>query len=240
MNIIASIYIRNNKTVRVKSGDLRTLKVYDDSPIDLLKKFEDVGVKEVYLVDLGSAKFLEKNNFILLEILSQFSKLKINYSGGLRTMEQIGGAFVSGANKVTLGTLPVYDKHQFINCLMTWGNKKIVLAADTINGCLKINGWKQKTKINVFDHIAYFQLKGLLNIKVTDVTRDGTLKGPPLGMYKKIIKKFPNLNLTVGGGIRNLNDIYKLKELGIQNAIFGKAFYEGNISFDDVKNYIKN
>ena len=79
MNIIASIYIRNNKTVRVKSGDLRTLKVYDDSPIDLLKKFEDVGVKEVYLVDLGSAKFLEKNNFILLEILSQFSKLKISY-----------------------------------------------------------------------------------------------------------------------------------------------------------------
>ena len=63
-------------------------------------------------------------------------------------MEQIGGAFVSGANKVTLGTLPVYDKHQFINCLMTWGNKKIVLAADTINSCLKINGWKQKTKIN--------------------------------------------------------------------------------------------
>jgi phosphoribosylformimino-5-aminoimidazole carboxamide ribotide isomerase len=123
---------------------------------------------------------------------------------------------------------------------MTWGNKKIVLAADTINDCLKINGWKQKTKINIFDHINYFQSKGLLNVKVTDVTRDGSLKGPPIRMYKKIIKKFPNLILTVGGGIRSLNDLYKLKELGIQNAIFGKAFYEGNISFDDVKNYIKN
>ena len=89
------------------------------------------------------------------------------------------------------------------------------------------------------DSKGLFQSKGLLNIKVTDVTRDGSLKGPPIGMYKKIIKKFSNLNLTVGGGIRNLNDIFKLKELGIQNAIFGKAFYEGNISFDDVKNYIK-
>jgi len=157
MNIIASIYIKNNKTVRVKSGDFRTLKIYDDSPVDLLKKFEDVGIKEVYLVDLGSAKFLEKNNFILLEILSQFSKLKINYSGGLRTMEQIGGAFVAGASKVTLGTLPVYDKHKFINCLMTWGNKKMVFPAVTINGCLKIMGGKKKIKINIFIIISYFK-----------------------------------------------------------------------------------
>ena len=79
MNLIASIYVKDNQTVKVKSGDFRTLKFHKDSPIDLIKRFEDKGIKEVYFVDLGSAKMREKNNFILLEMMSQFSKFKINF-----------------------------------------------------------------------------------------------------------------------------------------------------------------
>ena len=240
MKLVASIYIKKNKTVGMKSGDFRTLKIYDNSPVDTLMRFEDIGVKEIYMVDLDSAKTTKKNNFILLEMLSQFSNMNINYSGGLRTTSQISSAFNAGANSITLGTLPVYKKNMFLDCLMTWGHKKIVLAADTLNNHLKINGWKNNTKINVFDHIDYFHNKGLKNIKVTDIDRDGTLKDPTLNLYKKELKKFPKINLTVGGGIRNINDIFKLKELGIQNAIFGKAFYEGKISIDDVKNFINS
>ena len=239
MKLVASIYIKKNKTVGIKSGDFRTLKVYDNSPIDTLKRFEDIGIKEIFMVDLDSAKTTKKNNFILLEILSQFSKMKINYSGGLRTSGQISSAFIAGANSVTLGTLPVYKKNMFLDCLMTWGHKKIVLAADILNDCLKINGWKNNTKINIFDHIDYFHNKGLKKFKITDIQRDGTLKGPPLTLYKKVLKKFPKINLTVGGGIRNINDLYKLKELGIQNGIFGKAYYEGKISLEEIKNYLK-
>ena len=117
MNLIASIYVKDNQTVKVKSGDFRTLKFHKDSPIDLIKRFEDKGIKEVYFVDLGSAKMREKNNFILLEMMSQFSKIKINYSGGLRTSEQVSSAFSNGAAKVTLGSMPVYDKGAFLNCI---------------------------------------------------------------------------------------------------------------------------
>ena len=119
MNLIASIYIKDNKTVNIKSGDFRTLKVYPESPIDLLNQFESVGIKEVYVVDLGSAKMHEKNNFNLLEIMSQFTKIKINYSGGMRNSEQVSNAFINGAKKVTLGSMPVYDKDLFLNCLTT-------------------------------------------------------------------------------------------------------------------------
>ena len=240
MKLVASIYIKKNKTVGIKSGDFRTLKVYDHSPIDTLKRFEDIGIKEIFMVDLDSAKTTKKNNFILLEMLSQFSNMKINYSGGLRTSGQISAAFIAGANSVTLGTLPVYKKNLFLDCLMTWGHKKIVLAADVLNNCLKINGWKKNTKINIYDHINYFHHKGLKNFKITDIERDGTLKGPPINLYKKVLKKFPKINLTVGGGIRNIEDVYKLKEIGIHNGIFGKAFYEGKISIDDVKKFINS
>ena len=72
MNLIASIYIKNNKTVNIRSGDFRTLKVYPKSPIDLIKEYEDIGIKDIYVVDLGSAKMHEKNNFNLLEMMSQF------------------------------------------------------------------------------------------------------------------------------------------------------------------------
>ena len=115
MNLIASIYIKDNKVVKVKSGDFRTLKFYHESPIDLVKRFEEIGISDVYFVDLGSAKMHEKNNYILLEMISQFSDIKINYSGGLRTSENVSNAFINGADMVTLGSMPVYNKNVFMN-----------------------------------------------------------------------------------------------------------------------------
>ena len=239
MNLISSIYIKDNQTVNIKSGDLRTLKVYAESPIDLINRFEESGIKEIYVVDLGSAKMDEKNNFNLLEMMSQFSKIKINYSGGMRNSEQVSNAFIHGAKKVTLGSMPVYDKEIFLNCLTTWGYKKIVLAVDILKKNLRINGWKNQTKIDPIEHIKYFHNKGLRNIKVTDISKDGTMEGPPFSLYKKILKKFPNINLTTGGGIRNIKDLVKLKDIGVHNAIFGRAYYEGNITLEEIKNFIK-
>ena len=239
MNLIASIYIKDNKVVKVKSGDFRTLKFYHESPIDLVRRFEDIGVKEIYFVDLGSAKMHEKNNYILLEMISQFSDIKINYSGGLRTSENVSNAFINGANMVTMGSMPVYDKNIFLNCLTTWGFKKIVMAVDVWENNLRVNGWKYQTKIDPLDHIKYFYNKGLKNIKVTDISKDGTLEGPPFSLYKKIIKKYPQINMITGGGIRNMSDINKLKKIGVKNIIFGRAFYDGNISLDDLKGYYK-
>ena len=239
MNLVASIYIKNNQTVNVRSGDFRTLKIHPESPIDIINRFEDIGIKEIYVVDLGSAKMYEKNNFNLLEMMSQFSKIKINYSGGMRNSEQVSNAFINGANKVTLGSMPVYDKEIFLNCLTTWGYKKIVLAVDILKKSLRINGWKYQTKIDPIDHIKYFHNKGLKNIKVTDISKDGTMLGPPFSLYKKILKKFPEINLTTGGGIRNFKDLEKLKDIGVHNAIFGRAFYEGYITLDSIKNFIE-
>ena len=173
MNLIASIYIKDNKVVKVKSGDFRTLKFYHESPIDLVKRFEDIGISDVYFVDLGSAKMHEKNNYILLEMISQFSDIKINYSGGLRTSEDVSNSFINGADMVTLGSMPVYNKNVFMNCLTTWGFKKIVMAVDIWKNNLRINGWKYQTKIDPLDHIKYFYNKGLKNIKVTDISKDG-------------------------------------------------------------------
>tara|TARA_S200000501_G_C20871432_1_gene764400 strand:- start:8721 stop:9443 length:723 start_codon:yes stop_codon:yes gene_type:complete len=239
VNLIASVYIKDNKVVKVKSGDFRTLKFYHESPIDLIQRFEDLGVKEIYFVDLGSAKMHEKNNFILLEMISQFSNIKINYSGGLRTSETVSSAFINGANMVTLGSMPVYDKNIFLNCLTTWGFKKIVMAVDIWKNSLRINGWKHQTKIDPLDHIDYFSKKGLMNIKVTDISKDGTLDGPPFSIYKKILKKYPHMNMTTGGGIRGIKDIEKLRDIGIKNVIFGRAFYDGNITLNELKNYLK-
>ena len=104
---------------------------------------------------------------------------------------------------------------------------------------MRVNGWKYQTKINPISHIEYFHNKGLKNIKVTDISKDGTLDGPPIALYKKILKKFPLINLTTGGGIRNFKDLNKLKEIGVHNAIFGRAYYEEKISINDIKNYLK-
>lgn len=113
------------------------------------------------------------------------------------------------------------------------------MAVDIWKNNLRINGWKYQTKIDPLDHIKYFYNKGLKNIKVTDISKDGSLDGPPFALYKKILKKYPHVNMITGGGIRNIDDIEKLEKVGVKNIIFGRAFYDGNISLDDLKNFYK-
>ena len=136
--------------------------------------------------------------------------------------------------------MPVYNKSVFVTSITTWGYKKIIMAVDIWNKHLRINGWKNQTKIDPIDHIKFFYKKGLKNIKVTDISKDGTMSGPPINLYKKIIKKFSKMNLITGGGIRDINDLKKLKDAGVKSAIFGRAYYEGNITLEEVNEFIKN
>ena len=123
--------------------------------------------------------------------------------------------------------------------LNVFSGESFLTSVDILDKSLRINGWKYQTKIDPIDHIKYFHKKGLKFIKVTDISKDGTMDGPPFPLYKKILKKFSNINLTTGGGIRSIKDLIKLEKIGVHNAIFGRAFYEGKITLDEIKDHLK-
>ncbi|MEL6562044.1 MAG: 1-(5-phosphoribosyl)-5-[(5-phosphoribosylamino)methylideneamino] imidazole-4-carboxamide isomerase [Bacteroidota bacterium] len=238
MKIVPSITVIKGKTIRLTKGDFNSEKVYDVSPLEVATKFEDAGIERIHLIDLEGAKKGSPVNYPTLETISGYTDMKINFAGGIHTDGDISKSFEFGATSITSATIAVYDKELFTSWLMSYGRSKIALGADSLNGLIRIGGWQKSTKIDLFDHIGYFYERGLQYLKTTDISKDGALEGPAFDLYQKIMEKFPDIKVFASGGIRNIDDIKKLKDLGIYGVIFGKAFYEGNITLKELESLI--
>ena len=237
MLLVPSITVINGKTIRLTKGDFSKEKLYEDTPLDVARKFEDHGIRRIHLVDLEGAKEGRLMNYPLIETISGYTDLKINFSGGLHTDGDLNKAFESGADSVTTATIAVYNQDLFASWLMSYGREKIALGADTYNGLIRVGGWQKDTKIDLFDHIALFYEKGLKYVKTTDISRDGALEGPSFDLYKEIIERFPDICVFASGGVRSITDLEKLRDTGVYGAVFGKAYYEGKISLKEIEKF---
>lgn len=234
MLLVPSISVIEGRTIRLTQGDYNKEKVYDDTPIDVAKQFEDHGISRIHLIDLDGARSGSSVNYDILHMISAYTNLIINFTGGLHTDGDVLKAFEYGAESITAASVAISNKQLFSNWLMSYGRQKVALAADSLDGVIRIRGWQKGTSTDLFEHIAYFYDRGLKYLKTTDISKDGALEGPSFDLYKGLIKEFPDLCIFASGGVRNMDDIKKLNDIGLYGVIFGKAFYEGNISLDDI------
>ncbi|MEM6735197.1 MAG: 1-(5-phosphoribosyl)-5-[(5-phosphoribosylamino)methylideneamino] imidazole-4-carboxamide isomerase [Bacteroidota bacterium] len=237
MLLVPSISVINGKITRLSKGDYSSEKTYDDSPIDIAKQFEDHGITRIHLIDLDGAKRGRTENFDILHLISAYTDLTINFAGGMHTDGDVLKAFEYGAESITAASVAITNKQLFSNWLMSHGRQKIALAADSLDGTIRVQGWQKNTTIDLFEHIAYFYERGLKYLKTTDISRDGVLEGPSFDLYKELLKNFPDLSIFASGGVRNMDDIKQLKDLGLYGVIFGRAFYENKITLDDIYSY---
>ncbi|MTI31916.1 HisA/HisF-related TIM barrel protein [Xanthovirga aplysinae] len=234
IQIIPSIIIYDGKVVRLEQGDFSKEKQYDVSPVDLAKKFEDHGMEVVQLVDLDGARGREPENYHVLEAISGHTSLKIDFTGGINTDGDINKALECGASFITVSSKAVSNKELFSSWLVSYGREIIRLGADSLNKKLKVKGWLKSTDINIFDHIEYFYNRGLKYVKATDIARDGVLEGPSFELYEEMLVRFPDIKILANGGVRSVEDIQRLDEMGINAVIFGRAYYEGIIDLKDL------
>lgn len=237
MELVPSLTILNGRTARLKQGDFQSEKVYDVSPLDVAMQFEDHGVGRLHIVDLDGAKKGAIVNSSALELIAGYSKLKINFAGGLHTDGDITKSFEYGAESITAATISVYNSELFTSWIQSYGRERIALGADSLNGKLKVGGWQKETEIDLFDHIEYYYERGLKYVKTTDISRDGVLEGPAIDLYQELIKRYPGLCVFASGGVRNMDDVYRLEDAGIYGVIFGRAFYEGKIKLSELDKY---
>lgn len=238
MQLVPSITVINGRTARLKQGDYEQEKVYDISPLDVAKKFEDHGVENIHLVDLDGAKKGSIVNNATLELITGYTELKVNYSGGLHTDGDILKAFESGADSITAATISVYNQDLFASWIMSYGREKITLGADALDGYIRVGGWQKETKIKLFDHIAFFHERGLKYLKTTEISKDGIMEGPAFDLYKEITNEFPDLMVFASGGVRGIDDINRLVDAGVFGVIFGRAFYEGKITIQEIEKFV--
>jgi phosphoribosylformimino-5-aminoimidazole carboxamide ribotide isomerase len=241
IQVIPSIAIRKGKVVKMRKGDPLSEKAYDENPLDLAKRFEDHGIEVVHLVDLDGAERGSPKNYHVLETISGHTDLKIDFTGGISTDGDISKAYEYGADYITASSISIIDPNLFASWIVSYGREKITLGADVVDIQSKLiafRGWQKKTEINLFDHVQFFYDRGLKYVKATDISRDGVLEGPAFSFYQEIIDKFPELKVLASGGVRGVDDIKRLNDMGVFAVIFGKAYYEGVLKLEDLESFL--
>ena len=241
IQVIPSIAIRKGKVVKMRKGDPASEKAYDQNPLDLAKRFEDHGLEVIHLVDLDGAERGSPKNFHVLEAIANHTDLKIDFTGGISTDGDISGAFEFGADYITASSIAVTNPELFASWIVSFGREKMTLGADVTDIQTKMvafRGWQKKSEIGLFDHLRFFHEHGLKYAKCTDISRDGVLEGPAFGFYQEIRDSFSDLQILASGGVRGVDDIQKLNEMGIFAVIFGKAYYEGILKLKDLEQFL--
>lgn len=231
MLIIPAIDIKNGKCVRLTQGIFKSEKIYSNSPIDMAKKWEAEGAKILHIVDLDGAKKGTMANLKLVKQIAKTVNIPVQVGGGIRDELTIKTLIASGISGIVLGTIALENKTLFTKLLKKYGSQ-IIIALDTKNGNLVKRGWLGETNRNYLETVKEFAKQGVRKFIYTDVIKDGTLTEPN---YKEIIKlaKTVSAPIFVGGGISSINDIKKLKSIGVDGVIIGKALYEGRIDLKE-------
>lgn len=238
IEIIPAIDIIEGKCVRLTKGDYDTKKVYDDDPVEVAKQFEANGIRRLHVVDLDGAKSQHVVNYRVIERIADHTSLVIDFGGGIKTDEDLDIAFASGASLVTIGSIAVKNPALFDAWVERFSPQKVILGADVKNGLISISGWKEEASEKLMPFLKKHMEKGIENVLCTDISKDGMLEGPAIELYRDIMAEFPDMHLIASGGVSCIEDIQALNAAGIPAVVFGKAFYEGKITMEDLASFL--
>ena len=237
MNIIPAIDILNGKCVRLLKGNYADVTIYNENPIEQVKIFKNAGFKNIHIVDLNAAKTGGDENLEIIKNISCIENIEIQVGGGIRTIEKATQLLSNNIRRIIVGTAAITND-TFSNQLKNHIDvNKIIFGLDfnlsNDTPLLSIHGWTKRTDINLYDYIN--NNKWIKNILATDISVDGTLKGPNVNIYKNLLTN-KNINLIASGGIGSMEDINKLRSIFCNECVVGKAIYENKISLQDLKN----
>ncbi len=239
IDIIPAIDLIGRKCVRLSGGDFSKSTTYSADPLEVAKQFESVGIKRLHIVDLDGAKRGSISSHIkILEDIAKNTELIIDFGGGIKTPIHIAKVFEAGAEMVNLGSIAVNSPDVFIRMLEHFGHEKIILGADVLNEKISIDAWQTPTDLQLIPFLTNYIKIGGRKAFVTDISRDGFMNGPSIKLYKKVIRRFPDLEIIASGGVRTMDDVRKLEMAGCKGVIVGKALYEGNISLEELGKYV--
>jgi phosphoribosylformimino-5-aminoimidazole carboxamide ribotide isomerase len=237
MKIIPAIDIIDGKCVRLTQGDYGKMKIYREDPLDVALEFQDADIEYLHLVDLDGAKKGKVVNWRIIEDIIFKTALTIDFGGGVKDGSEVEQLLDLGVNQINIGSLSIKQPQTFIDWLHKYGSENFILSADVKDENVMINGWLESTNFRLMDLIDKFIAHGLEYITCTDIGSDGMLKGPNIGLYKKLKARFPNLKINASGGISSIDDLKELEYLHLHGAIIGKAIYEGRFNLAELKNY---
>ena len=227
MILLPAIDLYEKKAVRLFKGDYAQMTVYSENPIEIARDFEAKGCRYIHMVDLEGAKDGTTPNISMVEQVARETSLFVEIGGGIRNMETVERYLAAGVSRVILGTAAVNDEAFLREAVSKYG-EKIAVGADVKDGYIAIKGWMETSAVTLEEFLAKMEAIGVKNIICTDISKDGAMQGTNLALYRQLSEKF-SLDITASGGVSNLENIRRLREMNLYGAIIGKAYYTGAI-----------
>lgn len=231
MVIYPAIDLKGGKCVRLYQGEMSKAEIVAQDPLENALKFEKKGAKYLHVVDLdGAMKGKPQNMSSFLSIVSKLN-IPVQIGGGIRNLETVEELISAGAARVILGTIALENIELVYECVKRYKGK-IAVGIDAKDGFVAGRGWVNVSSINYIDLAKKIEKAGVETIIYTDISRDGTLKGANIDGLK-LLKENVSCNVIASGGVKNLEDLRLLKEIGVEGVIIGKAIYNGDIILEE-------
>ena len=227
MILLPAIDLYAGKAVRLKKGDYAEMTVYREDPVTLAAEMEAQGAEWIHIVDLEGAKSGLAPNLPIAREITRTTGLKVEYGGGLRSLEVLEKCMDGGVSRAILGTAAVTDPDLLAAAVARWG-EKIAAGADIREGKIAIKGWLETAEEGLEAFLDRMLAVGVHTAICTDISRDGMLKGTNRELYASLADR-PGPRLVASGGVSSLEDIRALRALGLYGAILGKAYYTGAV-----------
>ncbi|MCS6971735.1 MAG: 1-(5-phosphoribosyl)-5-[(5-phosphoribosylamino)methylideneamino] imidazole-4-carboxamide isomerase [Turneriella sp.] len=240
MKLIPALDILDGKVVRLRQGNYNEVTVYSEKPIDLAWYLADHGAERLHLVDLRGAKEGKICAGRLFCEIRRSVNIPCQAGGGIRSLEDctfyFDHGFEPGKDFLILGSLPFVDPDTFAKILEKW-QKAIFISADVLGKTVRHSGWLKDSGTEITAFMDLLQKKGVENFLVTQIARDGMLEGPDFALYEMLLQRFPKIQLVASGGISSIEDLRKLRALPLEGVIIGRAFYEGKITAEMMRDF---
>ncbi|WP_291400797.1 1-(5-phosphoribosyl)-5-[(5-phosphoribosylamino)methylideneamino] imidazole-4-carboxamide isomerase [Daejeonella sp.] len=239
MYIIPAIDILDAKVVRLREGDYDQVTSYDVTLEEMIEKYQSNGTEFIHIIDLNGAKGDFSNQKFLFDIIKK-TDIKIQYGGGVRSIEKVKELIDAGIHRVIVGTQAITNANflQELSLEICGKDKcqdQVVIAIDVLDEVIKYSGWMESSPIKLMDYVDKCLNLGFFRFLCTDIDKDGKLGGAGVELYKKLMEHSPFIKLIASGGVSSMQDIEDLQKIKVESCVVGKAIYEGKISIEEIK-----
>lgn len=231
MKIFPAIDLLGGKVVRLYQGDYGQKQEFGDDPLAFARAFEAAGAGCLHVVDLDGAKTGSPQNFEIVRRICAETGLFVEMGGGIRNAETVRCCFDAGAGRVILGTAALRSPEFAAEMAAQYGDG-LAVGVDARSGFVAVEGWLTTSEVDSILFCKKMRDAGVQNIIYTDISKDGAEQGTNLAVYKRLAA-IQGLHITAAGGVSSLEDIRKLRALGLYGAILGKALYTGAVKLED-------
>jgi phosphoribosylformimino-5-aminoimidazole carboxamide ribotide isomerase len=237
MRIIPAIDIINGECVRLTEGDYSTRQAYGD-PVSAARRFAAAGARWLQVVDLEGAREGRVVNWSSLSAILALDGIQVQFGGGVRSAENASRIFDLGAQRIIVGSVAVASPQLFQEWIERFGPDRFCVAVDVKGAALVSHAWLTEEVTPLAEVVTRVKNLGVRTMLCTDVTRDGTLTGPNIALYRRLVGEFPSLRWIAAGGVRSRDDLLALQETKVDAVVVGKALYDGTLNDAELREFL--